>query len=308
MKSILLVCARSNIDTPLRRSLAHLVNSCQVEIVADGYAAFKELSERAFNLVIIDFEIGEIDGLELAESVSHIDPDVPVILMFNQPHKAMWGQARALNASPILRPFKPLTFLRLVDTLLHYHLERFRDLSEALQTVLESLAELPGVTSAFLAAADGRTLLAANPPEPEYLAALGQLAAAPPSPDAPGQPLLALNPAEQDHELLVLPVLDNLLLAVLAPLGQAAPVELEPKLAQASQAMRLAVSQHSAAHVDDEPDAPAGQLTVIPIRFNREPAASPPPIEAGLDDVAVNWAILSGNADTLTRLRDILSR
>lgn len=306
MKSILLVCTRSNIDTPLRRSLAHLANSCQVEIVADGYAAFKELSERAFNLVIIDFEIGEIDGLELAESVSYIDPDVPVILMLGQLHKAMWGEARTLNASPILRPFKPLTFLRLVDTLLHHHLERFRDLSEALQTVLASLAELPGVASAFLAAADGQTLLAANPPEPEYLAALGQLAAAPPGPDAPGQPLLALNPAEQDHELLVLPVLENLVLAVLA---SSAAANVEPKLAQAIRAMRQAVGRHSAAQADDAPDTPAGHPTVIPVRLNREPAAaSPPPVEAGVDDVAVNWAILSGNADTLTRLRDILSR
>ncbi len=313
MKSILLVCDRANIDRPLRRSLAHLVNSCQIEIAADGYLAFKELSERAFNLVIIDLEIGSMDGLELAESVAHIDPDVPVILMLQQSHRVMWGEARSLNANPILRPFKPLTFLRLVDTLLHQHLERFRELADALQTVLQTLITTPGITGAFLAETTGQVLLAANPPENDRLAALGHLAAAHVAPTGLAQSLsahlLAANPADQDHELLVTPVLENLILAALAQPGH--PAEIWPQIDGLIRQMQQAIYLHTAAQPTETEAAPPAEAApariIIPVRLNTglPPAAPETPPD---DEVAVNWAILTDNANTLNRLQAIFAR
>ena len=84
MKRILIVCDHANIDPPLRRSLAHLVQSCEIEVVGDGYQAFRELSEAAFDSIIVDSEITGIDCLELAESIEFIDPGVPIILMLKK--------------------------------------------------------------------------------------------------------------------------------------------------------------------------------------------------------------------------------
>jgi DNA-binding NtrC family response regulator len=116
MKRILLICSRENIDPPLRRSLSHLAGSCQIEVVSDSFQAYDVLMDKAFDLIIVDFEIRGIDSLELIESIEYIDPGIPIILLLQQQHKAVRGLAHHLNANPILQPFKPLTFLRLVDT------------------------------------------------------------------------------------------------------------------------------------------------------------------------------------------------
>jgi DNA-binding NtrC family response regulator len=139
MKTILLVCDHSNIDGPLRRSLAHLVKCCEINIIPDGYQAFNELSVKAFDLIIIDFESPGADALELVESVQYIDPGVPVILLLKQEHKLIWDTARHLKAHPLIRPFKPLKFLRRVDKLLHKQLNRYRHLAEDLHQTLETL-------------------------------------------------------------------------------------------------------------------------------------------------------------------------
>lgn len=308
MKSILMVCNRSNFDAALRRSLAHLVNSCRIDIVSDGYAAFKELSEQAYNLVIIDFELDGIDGLELVESVSYIDPDVPVILMLSRLHRAMWGEARRFGANPILRPFKPLIFLRLVDTLLHQHLERFRELSEAMQSVVTALAEQPGIACVFLFDADGQTLLSANPLDPDRQQALGRLAAT----EAPGpsEPLLPPLPTEKDHNLCVVQVLENLGLAALVHSAGTPllPDDLWPNIEQAAQDIRQAIFENTAAQPPIEKNQPA-ERKEIPIRLNPETQTAVEQLEPFVDDddVAVNWAIISTEASTLNRLRKILS-
>jgi DNA-binding response OmpR family regulator len=311
MKNILLVCDRANIDTPLRRSLAHLVNSCQVDVVSDGFAAFQELSKQVFNLVVIDFSLNGIDGLELAESVAYIDPDVPVVMMFDQVHRQMWGAARSLNANPILRPFKPLTFLRLVDTLLHQHLERFRELSELMQTILYTLTKQPVTSCAMLVEGDGQMLLSAQNLETEQMRRLARMAAAHMLSDAipPHEPLLALNDAEKDHNLFVATVLENLLLAVLVPANQnlSTTDDLWVQIDDSAEALRQGVYQHTAASAEFEY---ASRKTSIPVRLTderRSPEDAPSPTDDE-DDVTVNWAILTSNADTLDRLKNILSQ
>ncbi len=130
MKKILVACDHSRIDRSLRRSLAHLVKSCEITIVHNGYEAFSELSDQAFDLCVIDFLLPGLDSLELVESIQYIDPGVPVILMLEQAHKTVWNTARHLKAQPLVRPFKPLRFLRLVDKLLLGHLNHYRELAK----------------------------------------------------------------------------------------------------------------------------------------------------------------------------------
>jgi len=89
MKRILVACDHARMDAPLRRSLAHLVKSCDISVVHDGHGAFEEISLQPFDLIIIDFALSGIDGLELVESIQYIDPGVPVILLVQPAHKAI---------------------------------------------------------------------------------------------------------------------------------------------------------------------------------------------------------------------------
>ncbi len=158
MKKILLACSQSCIDVPLRRSLAHLAKSCKTTIVRDGFSAFDEIKAQAFDLIIIDSQLPDIDSLEVAESVQYLDPGAPVILILQQTYQGVWDAVRHLGVHPITRPFKPLRFLRLVDNLLHRHLNRYRQLAEKLKTMLETLRRQTDAPCAFLVEDSGQVL------------------------------------------------------------------------------------------------------------------------------------------------------
>lgn len=300
MKSILLVCHRDNIDRPLRRSIAHLVNSCQVEIIPDGYHAFQTLTQKAFDLIIIDLTIEGMDSLELAESINHIDPGVPVILMINQEHKSMWGAARTFNANPILRPFKPLTFLRLVDTLLHQHLERYRDLSDTIKSALQTLSWLPQVDCAFLLEEAGLPLMAVGRLTDEsILEIVAQLSAAPVT--ALSAQLTA-TPA--DHNLYLATIVENLYLALLVETGAQPLDDLWLQIDTVVQDIKEALYTNT--FLEAPPTAPDDTvLPDNPIAHKLIPLNLALPPEAGPD--LVNWDILSGQPNVLSRLQHILS-
>ena len=133
MKRILVACDPSRMDAPLRRSLAHLIKSCDISIVHNGHAAFDEIGAKPFDLIVVDFQLTGIDSLELVESLQYIDPGVPVILLIQESHKSIKDEAPRAKAQPILCPFNPLKFLRLVDKLLHQQLNRYRQLAGTLQ-------------------------------------------------------------------------------------------------------------------------------------------------------------------------------
>jgi CheY-like chemotaxis protein len=304
----------------LRRSLAHLANSCQVEIAANGYQAYNELEQRAFDLIIVDFEITGIDSLELVESIEYIDPGVPVILMLNQTQREMWGAARALNANPILRPFKPLIFLRLVDTLLHQQLERYRDLSEMLSNILTTLSKHPAVTHAFLVEDSGQVLMGAGRRQENLLEPLGALAAAqlatssvPVEQYTQGETLLASDPSQQDHELHVTGVIENMFLALVTAetIPPTDPNQVWKQIGAATQEIRRAFYKN-AFHDTESPDEPVAEAARIsvPLKLAADPgfsnAASFP--EPDQDEVAINWQIITNNSNVLSRLQSILAR
>jgi len=325
MKSVLIVCNQSKIDPPLRRSLAHLVKSCRVEIVSDGYLAFNELQDRAFDLIVIDSEITGIDSLELAESIEYIDPGVPVIFMLKQAHKALWGPARQAKANPIYRPFKPLAFLRLVDTLLHQQLEHYRGLSDSLQSILQTLRSQTNSPQAFLIEDSGQILVSTGKTENPIIRLLGSLAANRMvtkglflEQHEQEDMLLAKNPADKDHELYITPVLENLRLALISPVTiPPTPAEkMREQIKTAVQEIRRTFFKYSSIH--ETPSANGDSLKnsfagaydnldqtqiVLPLKLGSHitPQKNEPEQD---DDVAVNWQILSNSSSVLNRLHD----
>jgi len=327
MKNILIVCDHSKIDAPLRRSLAHLVKSCRVEVVPNGYQAFNELQTSAFDLVIIDSEITGIDGLELAESIEYIDPGVPVIFMLKQAHKALWGPARQVSANPIYRPFKPLTFLRLIDTLLHQQLERYRDLSDTLQSILQKFCAQTEASEVFLIEDSGQILVSTEEIENPIVSSLGYLAASQivtkgllgEQSNQEGT-LLATNHTEADHELYLTPVLENLYLVMLSPvmIPQTPAEKTWAQLDTSAQEVRHTFYEYTQ-EVPDEIEAAHGTTDkknstniqaaseqihiLIPLKLGTQ--ITPIPQEqAQEDEVAVNWQFISNTSTVLNRLHD----
>jgi CheY-like chemotaxis protein len=277
--------------------------------------------DKAFDLIIVDFEIRGIDSLELIESIEYIDPGIPIILLLQQQHKAVRGLAHHLNANPILQPFKPLTFLRLVDTLLHQQLERYRDLSETLSTILENLAKQITTTVSFLIDSSGQVLMSSGDVEPELLETLALLAAGQFKPNSPipaetknSQRYLAPTPHQKDHDLHILQITENLFLVLVLAIT-ASPTNWEP--AEVIKRIRQAFFDNAFQTSSTPSDSAAEVLLtdhtlfqnmVIPLKLALAPRESPASPDSYADEVTINWQIISHNSEVLNRLQDILAQ
>lgn len=322
MKKILLACDPSHIDTPLRRSLGHLLKSaCQIDVAHNGSQVFDQLHDQAYDLIIVDFEIPGADSLELVESAQYIDPGVPIILMLQAEHRAIWDTACRLKAAPITRPFKPLKFLRLVDKLLHQQLNRYRRLGETLTAALEDLCAQTAGPCAFLVEESGQVLMTAGEPGGWPVDELGRLIAEKAMPDGkPGHtdhlaapaPAGSPLPPGQECGLYVILVTDNLRLALLSapPVGRNGHLTW-PAVDVAARQIRAAFYSQVACG-DSEASLP--QALATPHRFitlTLRPAACPPAAapdpetqdEWDQEDTAVNWGIITHNSDLLSRLQ-----
>jgi CheY-like chemotaxis protein len=327
MKTILVVCDQADIDTPLRKSLGHLVNSCEIRMTPNGFEAFDELGFDTFDLVVVDSEVTGLDSLEFVESVDYIDPGVPVIMMLHQAHKSMWGPARMLRANPIVRPFKPVTFLRLVDTLLHEQLERYRDLAEMLRSILESLALATQATATFLVDGSGFPLISTGDLDDDLLRMLGGLAVSrigaddniSASPD-PQTALLADNDQEKDHQLYLTVALENLYLAVIRPavVAQETTADFwhltEQKVKDVATAFFENVSPTTSETTREEDLTPNGTALarattktqlVIPLKLATvSPFGASHANETGADQQSINWQIIPDTSNLVGRLQD----
>ncbi len=337
MKHILIVCKHSNIDTPLRRSLAHLVKSCEIQIVPNGHQAFDELNQKAFDLIIIDSEITGIDSLELAESIEFIDRGIPIILMLPQAHKPLWEPARRLNVNPILRPFKPLTFLRLVDKLLHRQLERYRNLSETLKSILENLRLQTKAHSAILIDGSGQALVFNGKVEDDLAASLGNLVTTEAvgnglvrEQDAQQETLVAQNTSEKDHDLYLTPVIENLYLALVSSITitHLTPNDIWQQIDTAAQGVKQAFYKNALADRQSSSGKTNGLNSnekadrihiLVPLKLDADATprqgeedavttlelnADATPAQDEEYEIAINWQILSNSTTVLNRLHD----
>jgi DNA-binding NarL/FixJ family response regulator len=327
MKNILVVCGQPDIDAPLRKSLGHLVNSCEIRVTPNGFQAFDELGLDTFDLIVIDSEITGIDSLELVESVDYIDPGIPVILMLHEAHQVLWGPSRTLRVNPIVRPFKPVTFIRLVDTLLHEHLERYRDLAETLKSILDSLRQEAQATVTFLTDGSGSTLVASGELDDNLLRPLGAIVAGQVTgntrpedlPDLQSS-LLAQTALETDHKLYVTIALENLYLALILPTNAAQPAvtEIWHWLDLKTRDVALAFFENitfMASRTADEEDWPSNGVGLskdpdhdhveIPLKLTSAvPVVESHPAPDETAEPSINWQIIPDTSNLVDRLHD----
>lgn len=117
--NVLIVEDAQGVARALNRALGfHKDGYYHVEISASGEQALERLHERHFELLISDFRLPGIDGLELLERVHQISPDTRRILITAFGSPEVEERARALTDAYLPKPFRLQDILRLVERVL----------------------------------------------------------------------------------------------------------------------------------------------------------------------------------------------
>jgi CheY-like chemotaxis protein len=115
-KWILIVDDEESILSVLKNSLKKLGSTYQVSTANSGEAALDQLEQRRFDLVVTDYRMGNMNGLELLEAIQGVQPGTRVILMTAYGSSEIEAQARHLQAYRYLtKPLEIKTFRGIVQ-------------------------------------------------------------------------------------------------------------------------------------------------------------------------------------------------
>ena len=100
----------------LEDSIGLYCAECEVVRASDGYAALEHLGRQPFDLILTDYQMPGMNGLELASTVHHTSPGTPIVLVTAH-QGGLWLQerARALDLAGYLQ--KPFTLAHIHDLL-----------------------------------------------------------------------------------------------------------------------------------------------------------------------------------------------
>ncbi|MCB0210550.1 MAG: response regulator [Anaerolineae bacterium] len=119
IKRILLVDDNPDILSLLTRYLAHLRPDCQLEVCHSGVEVLSLDQIRPFDLVISDYIMNHLDGLQLARTLKERQPDVKFILMSGNDRVTMAQKAIEAGLSGFIsKPFTLKTVEEAVSTVL----------------------------------------------------------------------------------------------------------------------------------------------------------------------------------------------
>ncbi|MBN1995405.1 MAG: response regulator [Anaerolineae bacterium] len=113
-------------DEPaIRLLLKHIFKTLRpdyrVSTAIDGPEALIELQQQLFNLVIIDYQLPGMNGLELAYNVYKRWPRTGIVLISGHPPPDIRRHLKQLGLTHYLKkPFSPMQLLEVVDDVLGY--------------------------------------------------------------------------------------------------------------------------------------------------------------------------------------------
>jgi CheY-like chemotaxis protein/predicted regulator of Ras-like GTPase activity (Roadblock/LC7/MglB family) len=165
-KWILLVDDEESILAVMIGSLNKLGQEYHVVTVLDGQAALEKFQQRRFDLVVTDYRMPVMNGLQLLEQLQSVRPDTPVILITAFPNYNVETEAARLNAFRYLtKPLKMESFLQIVkeavgtselnpDGVLSLSEDDFHKLNQ----ILHQLESDVSARCVFLTDGEGRTI------------------------------------------------------------------------------------------------------------------------------------------------------
>lgn len=114
-KWILIVDDEESLLSVVLGSLNNNGQEYRVVTVTNGHAALEQIKQRHFDLVVTDFRMAGMDGLQLLEEIRLVQPDTRVILMTAFANSAVEAEAARLNAYRYLtKPLEIQSFLQIV--------------------------------------------------------------------------------------------------------------------------------------------------------------------------------------------------
>ena len=96
--------------------MALAVDGHAVEIAQDGEQGLASFRQDKHDLVIVDFQLPKLDGLELAQAVKESCPQIPVILITAHADSIQRSRGKVSNIDILLN--KPFSVRELQDALL----------------------------------------------------------------------------------------------------------------------------------------------------------------------------------------------
>lgn len=167
---ILIVDDEESVLKVLASSLRNQLEGSEIATANDGFTALECLRETAFDLVVTDYKMAGMDGLELLEAIREMRPETRVILMTAYGNDAVEEEAHRLQAYEFLaKPLQLDAFRQVVhDALDDIAISRPGILilsDERYRQIVKSLQELLGSITArciFLVTSEGHVVARAG--------------------------------------------------------------------------------------------------------------------------------------------------
>jgi two-component system, response regulator, stage 0 sporulation protein F len=109
--TIILVDDEPAVLAILHRIMHDLANDYDLIPVQDGATALVQIAQRSVALVITDYQMPDMDGVELTTAIKARAPDCPIVLITAHPSPNIWQRAHEAGADFYLP--KPFSFDRL---------------------------------------------------------------------------------------------------------------------------------------------------------------------------------------------------
>jgi CheY-like chemotaxis protein len=118
-RRILIVDDEEAVCTVIERAFETLDFKCEVRTAANPFTALEQLQQYAFDLVITDHRMPQMDGIELITIIRQINPQTGIILMTGYGTDALRQKAEALQIDGYLaKPFHLAHLLELIHAAL----------------------------------------------------------------------------------------------------------------------------------------------------------------------------------------------
>jgi CheY-like chemotaxis protein len=101
----------------LELSIEHLLPDCQIIATRNGAAALIELQKQTFDLIFTDYRMPQMNGLDLAQAIRQISPDIPPIILTTGGYSYDEIQTRAGSENLAGFLAKPFTLPQLREVL-----------------------------------------------------------------------------------------------------------------------------------------------------------------------------------------------
>lgn len=113
-KCILIVDDEEQIRTLIINIFDIMRTDYQGVTAPDGHLAINRLMQQRFDLVLTDWHMDDMDGLELAKIIRNMLPDMRILLMTGSSLSNLDSKAKSLLAGWIEKPFTPTHILDVI--------------------------------------------------------------------------------------------------------------------------------------------------------------------------------------------------